>query len=439
MRYAVIFTIGIGQMVGAEHNPDEVLMRAIQKTLASARQIPNYTCVETVSRDYYAPLAVLLPRDCTVLLEQRRHPTPDLVLRRYSSDRLRLDVTMTNRGEIYSWPGASRFEDAGIDQVVRHGPIGTGSFGGIVDVVFKGDVKAFNFERTITVGDRTLMEYSFQVAQTGSHYSMKADNSWVRVAYGGTFQVDAETADLVRMTITTRDLPPATGACMSTTTMDLARVQIGDGQFLLPAQARQRFVLRNAEETENTTGFTNCREFRGESTVTFSPDSKTVTDERVKSPSAGALPLPTGLPLSFGLTASIPTDTAAAGDPFFGRLLDAIRDREGKVVAPKGAVVDGHLLRVQSFFRPLEVVVVLKPEALWIHGVRVPLSVERDWTRVRAEARRKGKKSVEIVLPFQGEDNSGAFRFAGKHVVVPKRFRSEWRTAPARDSARTGR
>ena len=221
--------------------------------------------------------------------------------------------------------------------------------------------------------------------------------------------------------------------------MDLARVQIGDGQFLLPAQARQRFVYRNAEETENTTGFANCRKFRGESTVTFSPDSKTVTGERTKSASAGALPLPTGLPFSFGLTASIPTDTAAAGDPFFGRLLDAIRDREGKVVAPKGAVVDGHLLRVQSFFRPLEVVVVLKPEALWIHGVRVPLSVERDWTRVRAEARRKGKKSVEIVLPFQGEDNSGAFRFAGKHVVVPKRFRSEWRTAPARDSARTGR
>jgi hypothetical protein len=393
-----------------------------------------------VGRDYYAPLAVLLPRDCTALLEQRRHPTPDLVLQLYSSDRLRLDVTMANRGEIYSWPGASRFEDAGIDQVVRHGPIGSGSFGGIVDVVFKGDVKAFNFERTITAGDRTIMEYSFQVAQTGSHYFMKADNSWVRVAYSGTFQVDAEAADLVRMTITTRDLPPATGACMSTTTMDVARVQIGGGQFLLPAQARQRFVLRNAEETQNTTGFANCREFRGESTVTFSPDSKTVPDEHTKSASAaGVLLLPNGLPFSFGLTASIPTDTAAAGDPFSGRLSDAIFDRGGKVLAPKGTVVDGHLLRVQSFFRPLEVVVVLRPEALWIRGAKIPLSVERDWTSERLEAWRKGKKSVEIVLPYQGEDNSGVFRFPGTHVVVPKGFRSDWRTAPPRGSARTGR
>jgi hypothetical protein len=437
MRYLLTIAWVSSLAAGGNYDPDKVLTRAIQKTLASARQIPNYTCVETVSRYYYAPLAVLLPRDCTVLLEQRRHPTPDLVLRLYSSDRLRLDVTMANRGEIYSWPGASRFEDAGIDQVVRHGPISTGSFGGIVDVVFKGDVKTFLFGRTITAGDRTLMEYSFQVAQPGSHYTMRAGNSWVRVAYSGTLQVDAETADVVRMTITTGDLPPATGACNSTTTMDIARVQIGGGQSLLPAQARQRFVYRNAEETENTTSFTNCREFRGESTVTFSPDSRTVTDERTKSASEGVLPLPTGLRFSFGLTASIPTDTAAAGDPFSGRLSDAIRDRGGKLVAPKGAVVDGRLLRVQSFFRPPQVVVVLRPEALWIHGARVPLSAERDWTRVFVEAREKRKKPVAIVAPLPGEDNSGAFGFAGTHVVVPKRFPSEWRTAPPRGSAQT--
>jgi hypothetical protein len=437
MRYLLTIAWVSSLAAGGNYDPDKVLTRAIQKTLASARQIPNYTCVETVSRYYYAPLAVLLPRDCTVLLEQRRHPTPDLVLRLYSSDRLRLDVTMANRGEIYSWPGASRFEDAGIDQVVRHGPISTGSFGGIVDVVFKGDVKTFLFGRTITAGDRTLMEYSFQVAQPGSHYTMRAGNSWVRVAYSGTLQVDAETADVVRMTITTGDLPPATGACNSTTTMDIARVQIGGGQSLLPAQARQRFVYRNAEETENTTSFTNCREFRGESTVTFSPDSRTATDERTKSASEGVLPLPTGLRFSFGLTASIPTDTAAAGDPFSGRLSDAIRDRGGKLVAPKGAVVDGRLLRVQSFFRPPQVVVVLRPEALWIHGARVPLSAERDWTRVFVEAREKRKKPVEIVAPLPGEDNSGAFGFAGTHVVVPKRFPSEWRTAPPRGPAQT--
>ena len=435
MRDALIFACAIGLAAGAEYDPTEVLRRATEKALASAKTIPNYTCVETVSRDYFEPAAVSLPRACSVLLEQRRHPTPDLVLRLYSTDRLRLDVTLTNRGEIYSWSGASRFEDAGIDHVVRSGPIGTGSFGGILIVVFEEDVKKFTFERTIKEQGRTLMEYSFRVAQSDSHYAIKLYNSWVHVAYGGTLRADAETAEVVQMTMTTGDLPLATGACMSTTTLDLARVHIGDGQFLLPRQARQRFVSPNGEETENATGFTNCREFRGESTVTFSPDSEPATNERTTSASVKVHSLPAGLSFGLELTTSIPTDAAAAGDAFSAKLVAAIRDGRGKVLAPKGTAVEGHLLRVQSFVRPPEVVVVLKPEALRIHGARVPLSVERDWTRALAEGRKKGKKGLEILLPLRGEYNSGAFRFSGQHVTVPNGYRTEWRTVLATESA----
>jgi hypothetical protein len=431
MRYALIFTWAV-LAFGAEYDPLEVLRRATGKVLASAKEIPNYTCVETVSRDYLEPAAASLPRACSVLLEQRQFPTPDLVLRLYSTDRLRLDVTMTRKGEIYSWSGASRFDDATVDHVVRSGPFGTGGFGGFLAVVFETDVKKFNFQRSITAEDRTLMEYSFQVAQTDSHYTMKADNSWLRVAYSGTFQVDAETTDVVRMTITTGDVPPATGVCRSTTAMDLTRVQIGGGQFLLPRQTRQRFISPNAEETENTARFTNCREFRGESTVRFSPDSEAATNEHGQDASAKVLSLPIDLAFSFELTTSIPTDTAAAGDAFSAKLAAALHDDRGKLLAPKGAVVEGHLLRVQSFFRPPEVVVVLKPEAVWIRSARVPLSVERDWRRMMAEGRKKGKKSLEILLPLRGEDNSGAFRFPGEHVTVPTGFRSEWRTVLAR-------
>ncbi len=228
------------------------------------------------------------------------------------------------------------------------------------------------------------MEYSFEVAKSASHYKLKLQHSWVYVPYTGTFQVDPEKADVVNMTITTGDVPLATGICMSATTMDFARVQIGDGQFLLPRETRQRFVYPNAEETENKTGFTNCREFRGESTVTLAPDSEPVTNDFPKSASPKVSSMPSGLRFSFGLTAPIQTDTAAAaGDPFSARLVDAIRDGRGKVLAPRGTVVEGHLLRVQNFFLHPEVVVVLKPEGLRIHGDRVPLSAERlRWPRL---------------------------------------------------------
>jgi hypothetical protein len=273
------------------------------------------------------------------------------------------------------------------------------------------------------------MEYSFQVAQPDSHYRVKVEPSAVYVAYTGTFLVDPGSADVVQMTITTGDLPLATGLCMSTTAMDFARVRIGDGQFLLAKQARERFVYPNAEETQNTIGFTNCREFRGNSTVTFfaGAASEAVADDSAKHGAANARSLPDGLAFSLELTAAIATGTAAAGDPFAAKLAGPIRDGR-KVLAPAGTVVEGHLTRVQSFFRPLEVLIALRPEALWIGGAKVPVSATRDWTPVVAESRRKGQKSVEIFMPLAGEGNSGVFRFSGGQVVVPSGFRSEWKT-----------
>ena len=429
MRYALLFTWAIGfAATGAEYDPVVMLRRATQKVLLSARSIPNYTCVETVSRDYFEPAAATLPRECSVLLEQRRHPTLDMVLRPYSTDRLRLDVTMATGGEIYSWSGANHFEDGGLDHVVRSGPITSGSFGGFLMAVFEADVKRFTFNGPKVIDNRILMEYSFHVAQSDSNYRVKLRNSWVKTSYRGTFQVDPQTADVVRMTIVTEDVPPATGLCQTTTAMDFAWIQLGEGQFLLPKRSSQRFVYPNVQETENTTVFSNCREFRGESIISFG--DQPVADDVTKSHSAKAVFLPGGLALSFTLTTSIQTDTAAAGDSFSARLVDALRDEKGKVLAPKGTAVEGHVIRVQSYFKPPEVRVVLRPEALRIHGARVALSAMRDWRRVMSETKRAGKK-LEIVLPPRGEENDGLFRFQGMHIIIPAGFRSEWRTVAA--------
>jgi hypothetical protein len=351
-------------------------------------------------------------------------------LQKRSTDRLRLDVTMASQGEIYSLSGASRFEDSDIDHVVRNGPISTGNFAGFLTAVFLTDVRKWKFERTIADGNRTLMEYSFAAAKSDSHYRMRFHNSWIYVPYTGTFQVDPETADVVRMTITTGDAPEATGICMVAASLEFARVQIGAGQFLLPSQTRQRFVYPDAGEAENTSGFSACREFRGNSTVTFAPDFEAPTDERPQGVATKKISLPSDLSLSFALTAPIQTDLAAGGDLFSAKLIDAIRDKKGKTLAPKGALVEGHLLRVQSFFQPPEAVVVLRPEALWVHRERVPLGVERDWTRALAEGRKKGQKAVEILLPLRGEEHSGVFRFPGEHVTIPNGQRFDWRTAP---------
>jgi hypothetical protein len=439
MRYALIFAWTVRLAAGAEHDPAEVLRRMTQKVLAGAKHIPNCTCVETVNREYFRPAAATLPRQCDVLLELRRHPTLDMILRPFATDRLRLDVTMVGHGEIFSWVGASKFVDTGIDHVVRNGPIGTGFFGGYLMVIFETDAKKFTFESEIAVNGRSLFEYSFQVMKSDSHYKVRLDTSWIYVAYSGTFQVDPETDDLVRMTIQAADLPPATGECMSTTTMEFEMVRIGDDQFLLPRQSRQRFVSPNGDEAENTTGFTNCREYRGESTVNFFQEPQPQVGNRTIRVPATPPPLPLGSRFTFQLTIPIQSDTAAAGDLFSGRLVQPIRDLKERVLAPKGAIVEGHLVRVQSFRRPPEVYIVFRPEAVEIKGASVPLTAVRDWDREIAERRRRGLKGLEINLPLLGEDWAGVFRFSGEHVVIPKGFQSEWRTVPSSDSGRVPR
>src|SRR5260370_13907326 len=180
MRYApaaLILAWAVRLTAATEHDPVEVLRLVTQRVLAGAKDIPNCICVQAVEREFFQPAAAILPRACHVLLEQRRHPTLDMVLRPISKDRLRLDVTMAEHGELFSWVGASKFDDAGIANVVRNGPIGSGAFGGFLMAVFKTDAKKWTFERN-TVGDgRSLMEDSFQVLKSDSHYHLNLAES----------------------------------------------------------------------------------------------------------------------------------------------------------------------------------------------------------------------------------------------------------------------
>ena len=208
-------------------------------------------------------------------------------------------------------------------------------------------------------------------------------------------------------------------------------VPIGDAQFLLPRQARQRFVSPTGEEAENITEFTACREYRGESTVSFFRAPEPLAAGRTRKAPATPPALPVGSRLWFELTTPIQSDTAAAGDAFAGKLVEPLRGAMYQVLAPKGTVVAGHLMRVQSFRMPPEVVVVLRPESIEIKGSKVPLTAVPDWQRVLAERRRNVSKGMEIIVPLQGEENSGGFRFSGEHVLVPKGFQSPWRTVPS--------
>jgi hypothetical protein len=408
----------------AELDPDAVIKLATERVVASAAQ--SYTCVETIVREYYWPMASTLPRSCPVLVQERQHPHPDLVLRHAVTDRLHLEVAMTGKGEIFSWVGAPRFDDAPLHHIVD-GPIMTGAFAGFLSVVFKQDVKNFNFERSRELEGRSLMEYSFRVAAENSSYRVMIPGSSVKSGYSGTVLVDAGTGEVAHLTVNTDELPPAANACEISMNLDLNQVKIGDGEFLLPARGQQRYVLTTGEEVEITTAFAACREYLGESSVSFTAPQPGARGSPQKT-AVAPVRVPGGQQFTLELTAPIASLTAAAGDEFSGRLVTPLRDEKRRTLARAGSLVEGHLLRVERrHLAPASTVVVFRPESVEIAGSPVHLAAVRDWSR-ELVTRRKAKVHVEIQLPLPTENNAGVFRFDGAEAVVPRGYRSAWRT-----------
>jgi hypothetical protein len=121
----------------------------------------------------------------------------------FSTDRLRLEVAVIDGGEVFSWPGASKFERY-IGDVVD-GPFGTGAFGTHLMNIFDNSGTHFAYIGERTAGGRRMFEYAFRVPKEASGFLVTKNR--VVTGYGGSFQVDPANSDLVQMVIETDELP----------------------------------------------------------------------------------------------------------------------------------------------------------------------------------------------------------------------------------------
>src|SRR5271168_836807 len=82
-----------------------VLAQCRERILNRAERLPNYTCNETVDRSYYARQSQGSGKTELACREIRNEK---LVLG--ATDRVRLEVKISEGKEIGSWPGASQFD-----------------------------------------------------------------------------------------------------------------------------------------------------------------------------------------------------------------------------------------------------------------------------------------------------------------------------------------
>jgi hypothetical protein len=149
-----------------------------------------------------------------------------------------------------------------------------------------------------------------------------------------------------RIEVMADDLPPTLMLASTNDKIDYAVARIGDGDFLLPSQSELSMVGLTGREEHNQVKFTSCRQFSGESVLTFD-------DAPANKPDAAPIPTrefdaPGGLDVMLVIVKDVDFRTAAVGDPVMARVDHDVKQK-GVVIIPKGATATGRITRLEQY------------------------------------------------------------------------------------------
>ncbi|MGH9665170.1 MAG: hypothetical protein ACRD9L_12160, partial [Bryobacteraceae bacterium] len=299
------------------------LSRIKRRMAGNLQHEPDYTCVETIERS------------------QRLKPS-----RRFELlDVLRLEVALVSGTEMFAWPGAGKFEYGDPRKFIGSGAIGNGYFALHARAVFLSSAPLFTYGGEEQLAGRRAVRYDYRIALLSSGYHLKSAGKDVAVAYHGSFWADAETLDVLRLTVDADDIPVALNLARADTLIDYQRMKIGESGFLLPVVSDLVLTDFAGNDNRNRMRFTSCRQYTGGSVLSFA-DPPPDTPQPAAASGPREIRLPRGLWIETTLERKIDSRRAAVGDHVDAIVSRSIK-RHGHVVIPKGARLAGRLTRLQ--------------------------------------------------------------------------------------------
>ncbi len=411
--------------------PENVLDQAKTKLQAIARRLEQYVCLETINRSYIrritplpaskAAAAPAGPPNC-----RGAAPAPAKDAQLEFSDRVRLEVTVAEGRELHSWPGATRFDTRNVDDLIRDGPVSTGSFGAYLTSIFDRPGVTFQYTGQKTAPRGPVYEYHYRVPLASSRYEVKAGGVWVPVAYDGDFWIDPQSLELERLTVRAPDPPPGAAFCSAATTLDYQTVRMGDGNVLMPQQAQLEIVRLGGQESRNVIAFSSCREYHAESELVFDVPA----EEGAAGPRArGRVALPIGLPVTLALDNAIDTDTAAAGDPISAKVVKPVRKAgSNEELIPAGAIARGRIRRIEHHLLPEPYfLIAFSFNRVEVQGAISPFVARSEPDPDLVKSLNANLQLRDTGIWFWGV---GTFLFptSKPHYVIPAGFESKWFT-----------
>jgi len=409
-------------------DPAEVLVQARNYFLTQVQRLPNYTCVQTVNRRYFRTAGPSFPRPSCAELNREKEQSPH-PLTLEATDRLRLDIKVSEGVEIGSWAGSRDFDSRSLTDLIGQGPYGTGPFGTLLWDIFASGT-TFEFAGAQREGDLELLEYGFRVSADESHFYVDSGREWVAVAYRGSIWIDPASMEPRRVTAQADQLPSGSGGCETMTTADYRPTKTATGEFLLPYRSTLRTLMRDSTQTETIASYSACRQYVGEATLRFEgePAPAKIADESKQI----LISVPPDLAVTLALTSPIDTDTVAAGDGILFSVRKAVRNRQTKtVVIPAGATVRGRIVEFRHWLgspRYFSIAVVL--EELEIKGASSPFYAHREVDPVAGFGIRLPRATQQLNVSWF------VFPTRKERYVVPKGYESNWTTVPAPRNAR---
>lgn len=352
-------------------------------------------------------------------------------------DTVRVEVAFVGGHELYSWPGEGKFSEVPLSQMVGVGLVSDGDFAVHAHNVFVGDNAVEKYLGDETENGRKLWRWGYQISVYRAAWTIAQASQKQAVGIAGSFWVDAETHDVVRMDSHATDFLPGFPLKEAVSTVEYARVHIGERDVLLPVHGELKTVNQRGDENRNQTEYSNCRQYAGQSTISFGAPPPTVEPAPVKA-KAAETQLPSGLTLHIRLSQDLHLAGAVVGDAVEGTLSEPLREG-GNEIAPKGAAVHGRLrlLRQHAFGGQNYIEAGIAFEALDYPGhldhftaelrgfdsVVPGMSMSLVARQVAGENLQRQEQSTPTVLP-----GAGVFFFEAHRKSVPKGTLMTWRT-----------
>jgi hypothetical protein len=402
--------------------PETLLLAKIKvRAGENLERLPNYTCLETIERS------------------TRRSSGRFQLL-----DVLRMEVAFVGSKELYAWPGSQEFEDRELFEMVGYGAIGNGSFALHARSVFLSNAPSFTHAGEEIRDERRTVRYDYRVPIGQSGYRLRVRPAEGIVGYHGSFWADASTLDLIRLRVITDEIPPHVPILSASETLEYATVKIAGDDFLLPLSSELVLTDLRRSENRNYTRFTRCRQFAGDSVISFDDaptSSPAVVNQRTP------IQLDDGLEIEMKLETAIEGGVSAVGDAV--RAV-TVRDvsKKGAAIIPKGALVTGRIVKLRRNDDAGYVT-----WAVGVHLTRIEfgnsyaeahLSLEASQPAAQLPINRLSAARIISRGDVESDPRIGMLYIRGDKGRIPSGFRMHWRTLTHkseenRDSVRAGR